>query len=77
MPKLTVLDIRNAKGPCLLSDGQGLFYEITGTEVKRWLYRFKLDGKNGMYIVGRYPQLSLKNARQQHRKVRELVSARP
>ncbi len=73
MPKLTVLDIRNAKEPCRLADGQGLFFEITGTGVKRWLYRFKLDGKNGMFIVGRFPQLSLKNARVLHQEARELV----
>ena len=62
MPKLTALDVRNAKGPCRLSDGGGLFYEITSTGVKRWLYRFKIAGKNGMFIIGRYPQLSLKEA---------------
>ncbi len=40
MPKLTVLDIRNAKGPCRLADGEGLFFEIIRTRIKRWLYRF-------------------------------------
>ncbi len=73
MPKLTVMDIRNAKGKCRLADGQGLFFEITVTGMKRWLYRFKLDGKNGMFIVGRYPQLSLKNARIKHQEAKELV----
>lgn len=73
MPKLTALDVRNAKGPCRLSDGGGLFYEITSTGVKRWLYRFKIDGKNGMFIVGRYPELSLKEAREDHQKAKSLV----
>lgn len=73
MPKLTALDVRNAKGPCRLSDGQGLFYEITASGVKRWLYRFKLGSKNGMYIVGRYPSLSLKDARKLHQEAWELV----
>ena len=73
MPKLTALDVRNAKGPCRLSDGGGLFYEITSTGVKRWLYRFKIIGKNGMFIVGRYPELSLKEAREDHQKARSLV----
>ncbi|NOR23687.1 MAG: hypothetical protein GQ542_04720 [Desulforhopalus sp.] len=48
MPKLTVLDIRNSKGQCRLSDGEGLFFENTSTGVKRWLYGFKIAGKNGM-----------------------------
>lgn len=73
MAKLTVLDIRNAKGKCRLADGEGLFFEITSTGVKRWLYRFKINGKNGMYIVGRYPELSLKQARVDHQKAKHLV----
>ena len=73
MPKLTALDVRNAKGPCRLSDGGGLFYEITSTGVKRWLYRFKIAGKNGMFIIGRYPQLSLKEAREDHQEARSFV----
>ena len=73
MPKLTVLDVRNAKGPCRLADGEGLFFEITSTGVKRWLYRFKIAGKNGMFIVGRYPQLSLKEAREDHQEARSFV----
>ena len=73
MPKLTVLDIRNAKEQCRLSDGGGLFFEITSTGIKRWLYRFKIQGKNGMYIVGRYPELSLKTARIEHQEAKRLV----
>lgn len=73
MPNLTVLDIRNAKGQCRLSDGEGVFYEITSTGVKRWLYRFKINGKNGMYIVGCYPKLSLKQDRIEHQAARHLV----
>ncbi len=73
MPKLTVLDIRNAKGTCRLSDGEGLFYEVTTTGVKRWLNRFKIDGKNGMFIVGRYPKVSLKEARNEHQVAKTLV----
>ncbi|MFT5726096.1 MAG: hypothetical protein ACI8PB_000212 [Desulforhopalus sp.] len=44
-------------------DGEGLFFEITSTGVKRWLYRFKIDGTSGMYVVGQYLALSLKDAR--------------
>jgi hypothetical protein len=73
MAKLTVLDIRHAKGTCRLSDGEGLFFEITSTVVKRWLYRFKINGKNGMYVIGRYPELSLKQARIKHQEAKQLV----
>lgn len=73
MPKLTALEVRNAKGPCRLPDGGGLSFEITNTGVKRWLYRYRLDGKQQMLILGRYPALSLEKARQAHREAIELA----
>lgn len=73
MPKLTALQVRNTKTPCRLPDGAGLFFEITDTGIKRWLHRFKLGGKNGMYIIGRYPELSLEEARKEHRKAKALI----
>ncbi len=75
MPKLTALEVRNMKLPCRLPDGGGLFYEITGTGIKRWLHRFKLGGKNGMYIIGRYPELSLETARKEHRKAKTHITS--
>ena len=73
MAKLTALQIRNQKTPCRLGDGQGLFFEITSTGVKRWVHRYKIAGKSGIYVIGRYPDLSLEKARQAHRDSRELV----
>lgn len=73
MPKLTALEVRSAKGPCRLSDGFGLFYEYTETGVKRWLYRYKINGKNGKFILGRYPELSLAEARKVHQQAKQLV----
>jgi len=73
MAKLTALQVRNQKEPCRLGDGQGLFFEITGTGVKRWVHRYKINGKSGIYIIGRYPALSLEKARQTHRESRDLV----
>ncbi len=73
MPKLTVLEVKSMKEPGRLADGNGLFFEYTSSGVKRWLYRFKIDGKGGMYIVGRYPKLSLTEAREKHREAKELV----
>jgi integrase len=73
MAKLTALQIRNQKEPCRLADGQGLFFEITPTGIKRWLYRYKISGKGGKCILGRYPNLSLEQARSAHRDARELV----
>ncbi len=73
MSKLTVLEIRSRKDPGRLSDGGGLCFEITKSGVKRWLYRYRLDGKQQMYVIGRYPDLSLANARNKHKSAQKLV----
>ncbi len=73
MGKLTVFDIKSQKGPCRLSDGEGLFFEITQSKLKRWLYRYKIKGKQGVYILGRFPDVSLSEARSFHRVARAQV----
>lgn len=72
MAKLTALKVRNQKEPCRLGDGQ-VFFEITSTGVKRWVHRYKINGKSGIDIIGRYPVLSLEKARHPHRESRDLV----
>ena len=42
----------------------GLFLDITTNGVKSWWYRYSLNGKQERLVIGRYPDLSLKNARQ-------------
>jgi hypothetical protein len=39
------------------------FIEVT-TGVKSWHYRYSLHGKQERFVIGRYPDLSLKDARQ-------------
>jgi len=73
MSKLTVLEIRNRTEPCRLADGGGLSFEITKSGVKRWLYRFRLDGKQQMHVIGRYPDVSLSDARKKHMEAQNLV----
>ncbi|WP_319549128.1 integrase arm-type DNA-binding domain-containing protein [Desulfogranum marinum] len=73
MPKLTALEVRHRKEPGRLGDGNGLFFEVTGTGIKRWIYRYKINGKQGKYTIGRYPELSLEKAREAHQKARSVV----
>jgi len=73
MSKLKALHIRSRKEPGRLSDGQGLFFEVTVTGMKRWIYCYKIQGKSGKFTVGRYPELSLQDARKEHQEARKLV----
>lgn len=42
----------------------GLFLDITTTGVKSWWYRYSINGKQERLVLGRYPDLSLQDARQ-------------
>src|SRR5690606_12878904 len=42
----------------------GLSIEILESGVKSWHYRYSLAGKQERLVIGRYPDLSLKDARQ-------------
>jgi len=46
-----------------LHDGRGLYLEVKSTGVKAWRYRFTLHGKASMYALGKFPELSLEDAR--------------
>jgi len=42
----------------------GLFIEVKESGVKSWHYRYSFNGKQERLVIGRYPDLSLKDARQ-------------
>lgn len=46
-----------------LSDGNGLYLEVTPTGIKRWWYRYMVNGKNRKIAIGYYPKISLMDAR--------------
>lgn len=67
------MQVRNQKEPCRLPDGGGLSFEITKSGVKRWIYRYRIEGRQKIFVVGRYPELSLEQARKKHREARKLT----
>ena len=50
-----------------LSDGGNLFLEITKTGYKSWRYNYRINSKSKSYRIGRYPEVSLAEAREQRR----------
>ena len=42
----------------------GLFIEVKESGIKSWHYRYTIDGKQERLVIGRYPDLSIKEARQ-------------
>lgn len=76
MGKLTDLAIRNAKPKeklYRLSDGNGLSLQINPNGSKHWRWRYYFNGKEQMLALGKYPLLSLSDARQKAFDARQLV----
>jgi integrase len=65
---LTDADCRNANCPDglkrrRLTDGAGLYLEVSPAGSKRWFWKFYPDGKESRLALGSYPDVSLKAAR--------------
>lgn len=73
---LTELKIRSLKPKDKLyrvTDGNGLTLEIAPTGSKLWRWRYYFQGKPQMYSLGRYPDLTLAEARKKRDEARMLV----
>lgn len=58
-----------------LTDGGGLYLEVTPAGGKHWRYRYRLNGKESIFVIGQYPDVSLAEARVLHQAARKLVKA--
>ncbi len=59
-----------------LSDGKGLYLEVTPQGGKRWRFRYRrpVTGKENLLSLGLYPDVSLKRARERRDEVRGLLA---
>lgn len=56
-----------------ITDGAGLYLEVTPSGGKHWRYRFRLDGKENLFAVGSYPDVKPAEARTLRDDAKELV----
>ena len=56
-----------------IHDQGGLFLEVPQKGSKRWRFRYKFQGKSQQISLGVYPKISLKNAREEHREMLDLL----
>lgn len=76
---LTNAEIKNARNigkDYTLHDGFGLLLYITKSGYKSWRFRYShpLTKKRQTYVIGRYPEFTLAEAREERDKVRRLVA---
>jgi hypothetical protein len=75
--KLTDVNIKKAKPgekTRKLSDGGGLFVQIEPTGGKLWRYSYRFEGKQKTLHIGRYPDVSLQEARELHQAARKRLA---
>lgn len=75
---LTDIKIRQAKpGAAVvkMTDGAGLYLEVRPNGSKLWRYRYRIAGKENVFAVGSYPEVSLSDARAERDAAREHVKA--
>jgi len=57
-----------------LFDGGGLYLEISPSGVKGWRWKYCFDGKEKLLSMGPYPEVSMKEARNQREAARALLA---
>src|SRR5215469_15838187 len=71
--KLKALQVqRLSKKPGLYNDGAGLCLRVTPPSATSWVLRYMLDGKSREMGLGRYPDITLAEARQMAAEARKL-----
>lgn len=73
LSKLTDVECKAATPGDKLSDGGGLRLLVQPSGKKLWQYRYEIQGREGLYSIGLYPDVPLKKAREAHEKARKLV----
>jgi len=74
--KLTDTAIRNARPgdrPRKLFDGDGLYLYLSTTGHRAWRFKYYIDGREKHLHFGRYPEISLKAAREQRLEARRAL----
>jgi integrase len=71
----TKLDkLRPKSAPFRVADGQGLSIEVNPGGAKTWVYRYRLNGRQAPVRLGRYPAISLAEARERRLEAEKLVA---
>jgi len=75
--KLTDVNVKKAKPRekmYKLFDGGGLYIQIEPTGGKLWRYQYRFEEKRKLLSLGKYPDVSLQEARKRHMEAREQLA---
>jgi hypothetical protein len=69
-----ITDAKSADKPRKLADGKGLYLFVTPAGGKLWRVQYRFEGKQKLLSFGKYPDVSLKEARKQRAHARNLLT---
>lgn len=75
---LTDAQVRNAKPKTRaykLSDARGLYLFVQPNSSRLWRYKFRLAGKENVYTIGKYPDVTLQQAREARDEANKIVKS--
>lgn len=73
--KIDPLQLKSISKPGSYSDGDGLFLKVGRSGSKSWIYRYQLAGHRRDVGLGRYPDVSLSDARKERNKLKRDVKS--
>lgn len=59
----------------LMTDGEGMYLEVTPSGGKWWRFKYRFDGKQKRISLGTYPDTGLKEAREKRQEARRQLAA--
>lgn len=68
-----IVNTKPSDKPIKLTDSEGLYLDVRPSGARIWRYRYRLSGKEQLFTVGQYPDLSLKDARAERDEAAKLV----
>lgn len=71
---LNVRQIESCREAAVLSDGRGLRLEVDRSLNRKWIFRFTISGKRRDMGLGRFPDVTLRQARVLRDEARQLVA---
>ena len=73
---LTNTEIKNAqpkKKPYKMADGEGMYLLVKPNGTKLWRLKYRVEGKENVFAIGIYPQISLQEAREERFRLKKLI----
>lgn len=70
---LKIKSVRPAERAYKLSDGGGLFLLVKPSGGKLWRWKYRIDGKENLFAIGAFPEISLAQARTARDTARSLI----